>query len=111
MAYTFPSAPGLLWGTAAALLLVSVSAWGQATTSVRGTIVDPSGKAVAGATVLLANSESKIERTTTTEEQGEYQFLLVPPGTYHLTVTAPGFRRYEQTDLQLLVNTPTTAYR
>jgi hypothetical protein len=50
-----------------------------------------------------------IERTTTTEEQGEYQFLLVPPGTYHLTVTAPGFRRYEQTDLQLLVNTPTTA--
>src|ERR1700730_17258948 len=99
----------LLCKTAAALLLVSVSAWGQATTSLRGTIVDPSGKAVAGAAVVLANSESKIERTTTTEEQGEYQFLLVPPGNYRLTVTATGFRRHEQTDLQLLVNTPTTA--
>ncbi len=91
------------------LLVVGSSAWGQATTSVRGTIVDPSGKAVAGASVVLANSESKTERATTTGEQGEYQFLLVPPGTYKLTVTASGFRRYEQTDLQLLVNTPATA--
>src|SRR6202045_840782 len=107
--FPFRSTSWFLWKTAAAFLLVSVSTWGQATTSVRGTIVDPSGKAVAGATVVLANSESKIERTTTTEEQGEYQFLLVPPGTYRLTVTATGFRRYEQTDLQLLVNTPTTA--
>jgi hypothetical protein len=41
-------------------------------------------------------------------DQGEYQFLFVPPGTYTLAVTASGFRRYEQTDLQLLVNTPST---
>jgi hypothetical protein len=92
-----------------ALLVVGSSAWGQATTSVRGTVVDPSGKAVAGASVVLSNSESKTERTTTTGEQGEYQFLLVPPGTYQLAVTAAGFRRHEQTDLQLLVNTPATA--
>src|ERR1700676_2096906 len=92
-----------------ALMVMGSAAWGQATTSVRGTVVDPSGKAVAGASVLLANSELKVERTTTTGEQGEYQFLFVPPGTYKLSVTAPGFRRYEQTDLQLLVNTPATA--
>ena len=91
-----------------ALMLMGDSAWGQATTSVRGTVVDPSGKAVAGASVVLANSEST-ERTTTTGEQGEYPFLFVPPGTYKLTATASGFRRYEQTDLQLLVNTPATA--
>ena len=92
-----------------ALLVAGSSAWGQATTSVRGTVVDPTGKAVAGASVDLANSESKTERTSTTGEQGEYQFLLVPPGTYKLAVTASGFRRYEQTDLKLLVNTPATA--
>jgi hypothetical protein len=92
-----------------AFLVVGSSAWGQATTSVRGTVVDPSGKAVAGASVVLANSASKTERTSTTGEQGEYQFLFVPPGTYKLAVTAAGFRRYEQTDLQLLVNTPATA--
>src|ERR1700719_1192811 len=106
---TFRPTFWLLCRTAASFLWSSMSTWGQATTSVRGAIVDPSGKAVAGATVVLENSESKIERTATTEEQGEYQFLLVPPGNYRLTVTATGFRRHEQTDLQLLVNTPTTA--
>src|SRR6202521_4900712 len=102
----------ILWRMAVALLALMVAgstAWGQATTSVRGTVVDPSGKAVAGASVVLANAETKTERTSTTGEQGEYQFLFVPPGNYKLAVTAAGFRRYEQTDLQLLVNTPATA--
>src|ERR1700688_229931 len=106
---TFCSTCSMLCRVGAALLVVATSAWGQATTSVRGTVVDPSGKAVAGANVVLANSESKTERTSTTGEQGEYQFLFVPPGNYKLAVTAAGFRRYEQTDLQLLVNTPATA--
>ncbi len=107
-----PQAVSILAKTAVALLaLLSVGSWtwGQSTTSLRGTVVDPSGKAVVGASVVLANSESKTERAATTGEQGEYQFLLVPPGTYRLAVTASGFRRYEQTDLQLLVNTPATA--
>src|SRR6266852_2020811 len=107
-----PQAFRILSKTAAALLalmMAGTSTWGQAATSVRGTVVDPSGKAVAGASVLLANSDSKTERTTTTGEKGEYQFLFVPPGTYKLSVTAAGFRRHEQTDLQLLVNTPATA--
>jgi len=89
-------------------LLGSGPARGQATTSARGTVTDPNTNAVAGATVALTNAESKTERTVTTGSQGEYQFLLVPPGTYILTVTAPGFRRYEQKDLALLVNTPAT---
>ena len=81
---------------------------GQAATSLRGTITDPSGSTVAGAKVVLANSESKTERTATTAEQGGYQFQFVPPGTYSLTVTATGFRPYQLTGVQLLVNTPAT---
>ncbi len=92
-----------------ALLAGSTIAWGQATTSVRGTVTDPSGSVVAGATVVLANAESKTERATKTGGQGEYQFLFVPPGTYALAVTATGFQRYQQTGLELLVNTPATA--
>ncbi len=92
-----------------ALLACGTFAWGQATTSVRGTVADPSGSVVAGATVVLANAESKTEREAKTGGQGEYQFLFVPPGTYALTVTAAGFQRYRQTDLELLVNTPATA--
>lgn len=84
-------------------------AWGQAATSVRGTVTDPSGSVVAGATVVLANAESRTERAARTGAQGEYQFLFVPPGTYALTVTTAGFQRSQQTDLELLVNTPATA--
>jgi hypothetical protein len=58
---------------------------------------------------VLGNAESKTERSVTTGAQGEYQFLFIPPGTYTLTVAAPGFRKYEQKDLALLVNTPATA--
>jgi len=91
-------------------MLTSISAaWGQATTSLRGTVTDPSGKAVAGASVVLSSAETKTARNIATGDQGEYQFLLVPPGTYTLTVTATGFRRYEEKDLALLVNTPATA--
>lgn len=64
---------------------------GQAATSLRGTITDPSGSTVAGAKVVLANSESKTERTATTAEQGAYQFLFVPPGTTRSRSRRPGF--------------------
>ena len=82
---------------------------GQATTSLRGAVTDPDGNAVVGVNVVLADAESKTTRSATTGGQGEYQFLLIPPGTYTLSVTAPGFRGYEQRGLQLLVNTPATA--
>jgi hypothetical protein len=90
-------------------LLGSGIASGQAATSVRGTVTDPNGNAVAAANVVLANAESKTERSVTTGDQGEYQFLLIPPGTYTLTVRAAGFRSYEQKAVVLLVNTPATA--
>jgi hypothetical protein len=90
-------------------LLAGSTVWGQATTSIRGTVTDPSGSVVSDASVVLTNNESKTERTATTGVQGGYQFLFVPPGTYNLSVTAQGFKRYEQTGLELLVNTPATA--
>ncbi len=92
-----------------ATMLGTGLALGQATTSVRGTVTDPDGNALVGANVVLANAESKTERNATTGGQGEYQFLLIPPGTYTLKVTAAGFRGYEQKGLALLVNTPATA--
>src|ERR1700746_2456780 len=70
-----------------ACVLGTSLAAGQATTSVRGTVTDPGGNAIVGANVVLADAESKTERTVTSGEQGEYQFLLIPPGTYRLKVT------------------------
>src|SRR5271166_1442592 len=74
---------------------ISVLAAGQAATSLRGSVTDSSGSTIAGAEVVLASPESKTERTATTSDQGEYQFLFVSPGTYTLTVTARGFQRYQ----------------
>jgi hypothetical protein len=92
------------------VLATSVIALSQTSaTSLQGTVTDPSGSAITGATVVLANAESRTERTATTGAQGEFTLLAIPPGTYTLAVTAKGFARHEQKDLQLLVNTPATA--
>jgi Carboxypeptidase regulatory-like domain len=91
-----------------AQIVAGGAARGQATTSLRGTVTDSSGGYVAGASVTLTNPESKSVRTATTGDDGGYQFLFLLPGTYTLDVSASGFQKYEQTGLQLLVNTPVT---
>ena len=66
------------------LFSVPSSVWGQATTSLRGTVTDASGGAVANAAVVLTNSESKAERSTVSDSAGGYEFLFLPPGAYSL---------------------------
>jgi hypothetical protein len=83
-------------------------AWGQATTSLRGTVTDPSGAAIPNATVHLVNPGTGVERTATTDQQGSYVFAQVQPGNYVLRVDAAGFSTYEQKGFQLLVNLPAT---
>jgi hypothetical protein len=110
-----PQTPTFVSGTGRALPLLALClalagfAFSQtSSTSLQGSVTDPSGGAIAGATVVLESAESKAARTVVTDAQGEYSFLLLSPGTYTVTVTANGFARYEQKGLQLLVNTPAT---
>lgn len=98
----------LVYGVFVAVLLCASLAAGQATTSLRGTVTDSTGSAIAGASVTVQNVESTIARQAATATDGGYQFPFLPPGSYSLRVTANGFRSYEQTGLQLLVNTPAT---
>lgn len=92
------------------LLVLRGAAFPQgSSSSLQGTVTDPSGSATPGATVVLSNTQATFERTTTTGPQGDFRLLAVPPGTYTLTVTARGFAHYMQTGLELLVNTPATA--
>src|SRR6516164_3157375 len=78
-------------------------------TSLRGTITDPSGQGIPSATVILKNMESGMERSVATDPEGSYQFQQLPAGSYILTVIGQGFSRYERKDVVLLVNTPATA--
>ena len=49
--------------------------------TVRGTITDPQGNVVAGATVNLTNPEKNFHRTQSTNQEGVYVFTAIPPGT------------------------------
>jgi len=77
-------------------------------TSLRGTVSDASGAAVAHATVTLTSSDRGVQRTATSSDTGSYEFLQLQPGTYELTAEMSGFSKYQQKQVQLLVDTPST---
>src|SRR6266478_5780528 len=78
------------------------------TTSLHGTVTDKSGASMSGAKVTLVNTEQALTREGNSGSEGEYEFVSLPPGTYTLKVEAQGFRKFEQTHNQLLVNSPPT---
>src|SRR2546423_3813222 len=88
------------------ILLVYSSAFGQAGRStVRGTVTDPQGGAVAGAAVTLTNTERSFTRTQVTTDDGGYVFSAVPPGTYKLEVESKGFKKAAVPEVKALVDT------
>ena len=90
------------------LLFISC-AWAQTgTTSLHGKVLDSTRAVVEGASVTLANQTQGLSRNATTASTGEFEFLALPPGTYVLTAEKAGFKKYQQTNLQLLVNVPTS---
>lgn len=91
------------------LMLGAAGAWAQTgTSSLRGTITDPNGASVSGATVTITSATIGVALTTKTDKDGSYQFLEVRPSTYTVTVTATGFRTLKQSGVELLVATPLT---
>ncbi len=76
-------------------LLFAGTLFGQAlgtSGTIQGTVLDPSGAAVAGATVMIQNPVSGYVRSTTTSSTGQFEFQNVPFNPYHLTVTQKGFQ-------------------
>ena len=69
-------------------------AYGQTaqTASIIGEVLDPSGAAVAGASVEIANTPAAFRRSVVADDAGRYTFSGLPPATYQLAVTAKGFR-------------------
>lgn len=96
-------------GTFAILILSCATAFGQGqgSSAVRGSIKDPQGSVVAGATVTLTNPETKFTRTTTSNDSGQYAFETIPPGVYSVEVEAKGFKKAIYTQVAALVSKPT----
>ena len=89
-----------------AALLWPALAQAQFRGSLRGTITDPQGAAVAGATVTLTNTSTNQSFTSVSDANGIYQFNALPPAPYRLTVEKEGFTKKVLERVQIIPEQP-----
>ncbi len=94
-----------LWLVLLLCLSLNVQLTAQKITgTILGTVTDPSGAAVAGATVTARNPATADVRTTTTSSSGTYAFPDEPAGTYEVAIKAPNFKEYVSKGVELNVS-------
>jgi hypothetical protein len=87
------------------LLLASGLAMAQSITgTISGTVVDASGKALAGANVMLTNEKTAIARVGATNDEGDFTITSLQPGVYTIKIENRGFRSYQRTNNVLSAN-------
>jgi Carboxypeptidase regulatory-like domain/TonB-dependent Receptor Plug Domain len=94
----------IAWTLMVAALLAS-AALAQNSGSMAGTAKDSSGGVIAGAAVAIANPSQGVAQNTTTNAEGAFIFPILPPGTYTLSVTAAGFKKREESSVEVPVST------
>ena len=88
-----------------ALLLTAPFGAAQSTGGrIRGTVTDPSGGAVVGATVTLINEATHATRDVQTGANGEYIFLEAPVGSYEIDAASKGFKKFARKGIPLDLN-------
>ena len=88
----------------ALLTLMAASSWGQdATGRIVGTVTDPGGAPILDAKVTVTNPATRISQEVTSDDNGYYQVLSLPIGTYIVTIEHAGFRKqvFEAQPLQI----------
>jgi Carboxypeptidase regulatory-like domain/TonB dependent receptor len=86
----------------AVLLLSGLSLCAQ-TATVQGTITDPSGGGIGGATVTITNLSTNAKRVATTDNSGTYSIPNIDVGSYNATIDKTGFSRFRVDSFQLTV--------
>jgi hypothetical protein len=69
----------------------------------QGVVRDPKGDAISGATVTARNTATNVSRSATTDGDGAYQLISLPPGNYEVTAEAPGFSKARFPSITLTV--------
>src|SRR5262249_46897324 len=86
---------------AASMLLLAAFAWGQVTTATfYGTVTDPTGAVIPGASVALVSEETGARISKTSDGAGEFVFNFLHVGRYTLQIAAQGFKKYQATGLE-----------
>src|SRR6266404_5171511 len=75
----------------------------SSSSSIHGTVTDPQGNVIAGATVTLTNAQKNFSRTQTTTDGGSFAFNLIPPDQYTVETQAQGFKKSVLTSVSALV--------
>lgn len=75
------------------------------TATLKGTVSDPQGAVIAGASVTVANQSTGLTKTVKANAEGSYVVPVLPPGTYQITVEAAGFRKEVINTFTLAVGT------
>ncbi|HKO99648.1 MAG TPA: TonB-dependent receptor [Pyrinomonadaceae bacterium] len=84
----------------------------QVTTgTISGSVADPSGALVQGATVTATNVDTNSSRSTTSDSDGHFAFTLLPPGRYRVDVTSSGFQSYQAEAVVNITQTTTLDVR
>jgi hypothetical protein len=87
-----------------------VFAQSQASTGqIVGTVTDKQGAALTGATVKITNTQTGLEQTVTTNEEGAYKAVLLPSGIYTVTVEASGFANATISNVEVAVGRTVTS--
>lgn len=74
------------------LLFIMPNCNAQFSAGLQGTVQDPSGSLVAGATITLTNTSTQVTQTTTTDDSGLFRINSFPPGNYTAKAEKPGFQ-------------------
>ncbi len=83
-------------------MIFSSRAFGQSDNgTINGSVKDPSGASVIGATVTIKNQANGGERSTVTNGEGLYSITNIPSGTYSISVDAKGFKKFESSSNKL----------
>ena len=87
-----------------AVLFSSTFLRADVTGSISGVVRDSSQAVVGGARVQVTNAQTNFTQETTSGTDGSFHVLALPAGTYSLTTTATGFRKFTATNIDLKVN-------